>query len=82
MYRFEEPWTSWEMHPSGEEVVCCMQGHMTLHQELPDGAKKSHELGPGDYAINPPRRVAHGRYRWPGRGAVHHRGEGNENRPR
>lgn len=54
MYRFEESWTSWEVHPSGDEVVCCIQGHMTLHQELPDGSKQSHELGPGEYAINPP----------------------------
>jgi quercetin dioxygenase-like cupin family protein len=44
LFRFEEPWTSWEMHPAGEEVVCCLQGHMT---------RQSHELGPGDYAINP-----------------------------
>ena len=54
MYRFEEPWTSWEVHPHGHEVVCCIQGHMTLHQELPDGSKQSLELGPGEYAINPP----------------------------
>ena len=53
LFRFEEPWTSWEVHPHGEEVVCCVQGHMTLHQEHPDGSMKSHDLGPGDYAINP-----------------------------
>jgi quercetin dioxygenase-like cupin family protein len=53
LFRFEESWTSWEVHPIGEEVVCCLQGHMTLHQELPDGSKLSHELGPGEYAINP-----------------------------
>ena len=29
-------------------------GHMPLHQELPDGSKASPELGPGEYAINPP----------------------------
>ena len=52
LFRFEERWTSWEMHPAGEEVVC-LQGRMTLHQELPDGGKESYELGPGDYAINP-----------------------------
>lgn len=82
MYRFDEPWTSWEVHPSGEEVVCCIQGHMTLHQELPDSSKQSHDLGPGDYAINP-------------RGAWHTAdtdepvvalfitaGKGTENRPR
>jgi quercetin dioxygenase-like cupin family protein len=53
LFRFEEPWTGWEMHPAGEEVVCCIQGHMTLHQQLPDGSAQSHELGPGEYAINP-----------------------------
>ena len=53
LFRFEESWTSWEMHPAGEEVVCVVQGHLTLHQELPDGSTQSHGLGPGDYAINP-----------------------------
>jgi len=53
MHRFDEPWTSWEVHPAGEEVVCVVQGHMTLHQELPEGTKQSIELGPGEYAINP-----------------------------
>ena len=53
LYRFEESWTSWEMHPAGDEVVACLQGHMTLHQELADGTERSFELGPGEYAINP-----------------------------
>ena len=54
LFRFAEPWTSWEMHPAGDEVVCCVEGRMTLHQELPDGSSQSIELGPGEYAINPP----------------------------
>ena len=54
LFRFEEPWTSWEMHPSGDEVVCCLQGEMTLHQELADGTTATFELGPGEYAVNPP----------------------------
>jgi quercetin dioxygenase-like cupin family protein len=53
LFRFEESWTSWEMHPAGDEVVCCLQGHMTLHQELSDGSRERYDLGPGDYAINP-----------------------------
>jgi mannose-6-phosphate isomerase-like protein (cupin superfamily) len=52
--RFEAPWTSWEMHPAGDEVVCCIQGHMTLHQQHRDGSTESVDLGPGAYAINPP----------------------------
>ena len=54
LFRFEESWTSWEMHPAGEEVVCVVQGHLTLHQEHADGSTASIDLGPGDYAINPP----------------------------
>ena len=53
LFRFDESWTSWEMHPAGEEVVCVIQGHMVLHQQLADGSSCSWELGPGDYAINP-----------------------------
>jgi quercetin dioxygenase-like cupin family protein len=53
LFRFEESWTRWEMHPAGDEVVCCLQGHMTLHQELSDGSRERYDLGPGDYAINP-----------------------------
>lgn len=54
LYRFEESWTSWEMHPAGDEVVCVVQGRLTLHQQLPDGSEQSIDLGPGEYAINGP----------------------------
>lgn len=39
MSRFTESWTSWEMHPAGDEVVICLSGEMTLHQELADGGR-------------------------------------------
>ena len=51
-YSFSESWTSWEMHPAGDEVVLCLAGEITLIQELPDGAH-SVALRAGDYAINP-----------------------------
>ncbi len=54
MHRFTENWTSWEMHPSGDEVVLCTTGQITLHQEFADGSTASVTLSPGDYAINPP----------------------------
>jgi mannose-6-phosphate isomerase-like protein (cupin superfamily) len=54
MYRFTESWDSWECHPHGDEVVLCVAGAMTLHQETPDGETVTVTLGPGDYAINPP----------------------------
>lgn len=54
MYRFDADWTSWEMHPTGDEVVLCIDGAITLHREHADGTSDSATLGPGDYAINPP----------------------------
>ncbi len=54
LYRFTESWDSWEMHPSGDEVVVCIMGEMALHQEFADGSTAVVTLGPGDYAINPP----------------------------
>jgi mannose-6-phosphate isomerase-like protein (cupin superfamily) len=54
MYRFTESWDSWEMHPAGDEVVLCLSGQMTLHQEHKDGSTDSVTIGPNEYAINPP----------------------------
>lgn len=54
MYRFSENWDSWEMHPLGDEVVVCLSGQMTLHQEHADGSTASTTIGAGEYAINPP----------------------------
>jgi quercetin dioxygenase-like cupin family protein len=52
-YTFTESWTSWEMHPAGEEVVICTAGHMVLVQELADGEVVRTPLAAGEYAINP-----------------------------
>lgn len=54
LYTFHESWDSWEMHPAGAEVVVCLQGSMTLHQEHADGKCESVTIGTGHYAINPP----------------------------
>jgi len=53
MHTFDAPWASWEMHPEGAEVVLVTQGRLTLIQEHPDGERRL-ELGPHEYAINPP----------------------------
>ena len=53
-FTFTESWDSWEMHPSGDEVVICLSGKMTLHQEMADGSTNTVILTPGEYAVNPP----------------------------
>ena len=52
-FRFAEDWAGWEMHPAGAEVVVCIEGSMTLIQEI-DGEHVRTMLSPGEYAINPP----------------------------
>lgn len=52
-YTFATSWTSWEMHPAGEEVVICIAGAMTLVQELAEGHTVRTPLAAGEYAINP-----------------------------
>jgi mannose-6-phosphate isomerase-like protein (cupin superfamily) len=54
MHSFSENWSSWEVHPEGDEVVLCLSGEMTLHQQHQDGRKTSVTIGPGEYVINPP----------------------------
>ncbi len=52
-HTFREPWDTWEMHPKGAELVVCISGRITLHQEL-DGDVTTAVLEPGDAIINPP----------------------------
>ena len=54
LYRFAESWDSWEMHPAGDEVVVCLAGSITLHQEHADGRSDRVTLAEGDYVINLP----------------------------
>lgn len=42
------------MHPQGSEVVLCVAGSITLHQERSDGTAATVRLGAGDYALNEP----------------------------
>lgn len=54
MHTFTSSWDMWEMHPEGSEVVLCIEGAITLHQEGADRAVTKTTLGPGEYAINLP----------------------------
>ncbi len=54
MHRFDADWDVWEMHPNGSEVVLCVDGDLTLHQENADGSTATVALGAGEYAINEP----------------------------
>ena len=53
-HQFDTDWDAWEMHPVGSEVVLCLVGSMTLHQETPDGEQREVTLEAGEYAVNDP----------------------------
>jgi mannose-6-phosphate isomerase-like protein (cupin superfamily) len=53
MHSFDRPWSSWEVHPNGAELVVCTRGTITLHQEI-DGAVRTVTLREGEAVVNPP----------------------------
>jgi mannose-6-phosphate isomerase-like protein (cupin superfamily) len=53
LHTFDASWDSWEMHPNGEELVACVSGRITLHQEI-DGEARTAVLGAGQAIVNPP----------------------------
>lgn len=52
--KFSESWTTWEVHPKGHELVVCLSGRLTLHQEAPGGSVTTVTLEPNQAAINDP----------------------------
>jgi mannose-6-phosphate isomerase-like protein (cupin superfamily) len=52
LHAFETPWDSWEMHPNGAELVVCVAGRITLHQEI-EGEDHVVVLEAGEAIVNP-----------------------------
>lgn len=53
LHRFTEPWPTWEVHPHGEELVVCLEGELTLHQEVGDEVRTV-TLRADEAIVNPP----------------------------
>ena len=53
LHTFTESWDSWEMHPMGAELVACVEGRITLRQEI-DGGDRTVVLEAGQAVVNPP----------------------------
>jgi mannose-6-phosphate isomerase-like protein (cupin superfamily) len=53
MFNFDEPWSVWEAHPRGAELVVCVSGRATVIQQ--DGGEvRRVDLGAGQAIVNPP----------------------------
>jgi oxalate decarboxylase/phosphoglucose isomerase-like protein (cupin superfamily) len=53
-FTFSEPWSTWERHPAGEELVLLLSGACELLLDLPDGQRATQLLTPGAYVLVPP----------------------------
>jgi quercetin dioxygenase-like cupin family protein len=81
LHSFTESWPTWEVHPKGHEVVICVRGRMTLHQEREEGVVTL-TLEAGQAAINPPGVWHTADVDEPATALFITAGEGTENRPR
>lgn len=52
-FEFDSDWTSWEVHPHGDEIVMLMSGRITLVLQLESGESSLELSGQGQYAIVP-----------------------------
>lgn len=81
IFAAEGPWTNWERHPAGDELVICLSGRMTVVREV-DGREDPVAIGPGDAMINPAGVWHTADVHEPGRFLTITPGVGTEHRPR
>ena len=54
LHTFAGSWDTWEMHPSGSELVLCVSGTVSLTQEALDGSVSSVTISAGQGVVNEP----------------------------
>ena len=52
-FAFDSDWTTWEMHPAGDEIVCLLSGRATLALDRDGREEIVHLADPGAFAIVP-----------------------------
>lgn len=51
---YQSDWSSWEIHPAGDEIVALLSGAVRLILEAPDGSRSEVALaGAGSFALVP-----------------------------
>jgi mannose-6-phosphate isomerase-like protein (cupin superfamily) len=81
VFESRDPWTVWERHPAGDEVVVCLSGRLTIIREI-DGRPDPVELGPNQAMINPKGVWHTADVHEPGWFLTITAGQGTEHRPR
>ena len=80
-FAFDADWTTWEMHPAGDEIVCLLSGRAALVLERDGGEELVHLAHPGAFAIVPAGTWHTARTGVPTQMLFVTPGEGTQNRP-
>ena len=80
-FSYDQDWSTWEMHPNGDEVVCLLSGAVTLVLEGPEGRRELPLKTSGSYAIVPRGTWHTARVGVPSKMLFITPGEGTQNRP-
>jgi len=52
-FTFDQDWSTWEMHPAGDEIVCLLSGEVTMVLDRDGVEDLVHLRTPGSFAIVP-----------------------------
>ena len=52
-FRFDQSWSTWEIHPAGDEIVCLLSGEASLVLDRDGTEEIIHLREPGAFAIVP-----------------------------
>lgn len=81
VFSFTESWPTWEIHPSGDELVVLLEGRARLVLEATDGERTIALERPGEFVLVPRGTWHTARIDSPCRMLFLTPGEGTENRP-
>jgi quercetin dioxygenase-like cupin family protein len=80
-FSFDQSWSTWEMHPAGDEIVCLLSGEVTLALDRNGIEELVHLRQPGAFAIVPKGTWHTARTSVPTQMLFVTPGQGTENRP-
>ena len=80
-FNFDSDWSSWEMHPAGDEIVCLLSGDAAMVLDRNGAEEIIHLRDPGSFVIVPKGTWHTARIALPTRMLFVTPGEGTQNRP-
>ena len=80
-FAFDANWSTWEMHPAGDEIVCLLSGEASLVLDRDGNEDAIHLRDPGSFVIVPKGTWHTARTSVPTKMLFVTPGEGTDNRP-